>query len=179
MCPAVLYHLRVDMRNVFDQYNQPENRLTHALAVCLHEDRVLLSGFLVWIGIKLPTRAQALMLAEQSLPGDAPETEEDAEQKGLPDIVIHDGVTWCLLIESKVQAALTDDQLARHERTLRRRGFEQVHRLALTKAGVRVPRNTIASTWSKLYEWLGKTGRSREWSERDRKSTRLNSSHRL
>ena len=124
------------------------------------------AGSFVWIGIKLPTRAQALMLAEQSLPGDAPETEEDAEQKGLPDIVIHDGVTWCVLIESKVQAALTDDQLARHGRTLRRRGFEQVHRLALTKAGVRAPRKTIALTWSKLYEWLGTTVRKSEWSER-------------
>jgi len=154
------------MRNVFDQYNQPENRLSHALAVCLHEDRALLRRFLVWVGVKPPTRAQALILAEQSLPGDAPETEEEVERKGLPDIVIHDGATWCLLIESKVQAALTADQLTRHERTLRRRGFEQVRRLALTKAGVRAPRNTIALTWSGLYQWLGTTGRRREWSER-------------
>lgn len=154
------------MRNVFDQYNHPENRLSHALAVCLDEDRALLRGFLAWVGVKPPARAQRFMIAEQSLPGDAPETEEETEPKGLPDIVIHDDEAWCLLIESKVQAALTDDQLARHERTLRRRGFEQVRALVLTKAGVRGPKDTIALTWSGLYEWLGTTGRRSEWSER-------------
>lgn len=155
------------MRNLFDQYDQPENRLSHALAICLHEDRVLLSRFLRRIGIKPPTRAQALLIAEQSLPGDTPETEDEAERKGLPDIVIHDkGATWCLLIESKVQAPLTDDQLTRHERTLRRRGFNQVRRLVLTKAGVRAQRNTIALTWLELYEWLGTTVKRREWSDR-------------
>ena len=34
------------MRNVFDQYSQPENRLTHALMTALHEDRGLLALFL-------------------------------------------------------------------------------------------------------------------------------------
>lgn len=154
------------MRNVFDQYNQPENRLSHALAVCLDEDQALLRGFLAWVGVKPPARARGLMIAEQSLPGDAPETEEEAERKGLPDIVVHDGMTWCLLIESKVQAALTEDQLIRHGRTLRRRGFEQISRLVLTKAGVRAPRETIALTWSGLYRWLGTNGRRVEWSER-------------
>ena len=45
------------MRNLFDQYDQPENRLSHALAVCLHEDRTLLRGFLAWIGAKPPLPA--------------------------------------------------------------------------------------------------------------------------
>jgi hypothetical protein len=158
---------RVDMRNVFDQYDHPENRLSHALAVCLHEDRALLRGFLAWLGVKPPTLASKLTLVEQSLPGDPPESEE-AERNGLPDIIIHDGATWCLLIESKVQAPLTHDQLRRHERTLRRRGFEKVFVLVLTKAGVRVPRDAIALTWSGLYEWLGTTRARTEWSERVR-----------
>ena len=127
------------MRNLFDQYNQPENRLSHALAVCLNEDRSLLQRFVAWIGVKPPTRETKLLITEQSLPGDPPESEEQAERKGLPDIIIHDGDAWCLLIESKVQAPLTDDQLARHERTLRRRGFDYVSRVVLTKAGVSAP----------------------------------------
>ncbi len=94
------------MRNLFDQYNSPENRLTHALAVCLDEDRTMLGDFLGWVGVKPPVRATRLSVVEQSLPGDAPEAEVEAERKGLPDIVIHDGETWCLLIESKVQAGL-------------------------------------------------------------------------
>ena len=34
------------MRNIFDQYAQPENRVTHALMTALDEDRVLLGLFL-------------------------------------------------------------------------------------------------------------------------------------
>ena len=36
------------MRNIFDQYSHPENRLTHALASCLAEDRKLLRRFVGW-----------------------------------------------------------------------------------------------------------------------------------
>jgi hypothetical protein len=32
--------------------------------------------------------------AGESLPGDAPDSEEQAERDGLPDIVIHDGAEW-------------------------------------------------------------------------------------
>ncbi len=164
--------LGLRMRNLFDQYSHPENRLSHALAVCLNEDRLLLKGFLECVRVKPPMPARSLRLIEQSLPGDAPESETDAERNGLPDIVIHDDDRWCLLVESKVQAALTEDQLRRHERTLRRRGFEHVHRVALTKAGVRAPRDTFALTWSELYEWLGGQVRRGGWSDRLREYLR-------
>lgn len=153
------------MRNLFDQYTQPENRLTHALAVCLHEDRALLRRFLRWIGVTTPVHPSALALAEQTLPGDPPHTEEEAQRRGLPDIVIHDGATWCLLIESKVQATLTEDQLSRHERTLRRRGFRYVARMVLTRRGLSV-RRAIATTWSRLYEWLGEESAHSGWADR-------------
>jgi hypothetical protein len=153
------------VRNLFDQYSQPENRLTHALAVCLDEDRDLLRRFLAWIGVRPRVSAADLLITEQALPGDPPEVEDEAERKGLPDIVIHDGDVWCLLIESKIQARLTDDQLMRHERTLRRRGFGQVDRLVLTKSVVR-PAKAIAATWSVLYEWLGTEPARSQWPAR-------------
>jgi len=34
------------LRNLFDQYSQPENRFTHALLTALNEDRKLLNAFL-------------------------------------------------------------------------------------------------------------------------------------
>ncbi|MDP1661040.1 MAG: hypothetical protein Q8L55_03915 [Phycisphaerales bacterium] len=154
------------MRNLFDQYSQPENRLSHALAVCLDEDRRLLQEFLAWAGVQSPARVRDLLIVEQSLPGDPPESELEAERIGLPDIVVHDDDGWCLLVESKVQAPLTEDQLRRHERTLRRRGFEGIHCVALTKSGVRTPKGTIAATWSGLYEWLGTARIRSEWSDR-------------
>jgi hypothetical protein len=156
------------MRNVFDQYEQPENRLSHALAVCLDEDRTLLRDFLKRVRLQSPKNARKLLIVEQSLPNDPPrvDSEEEAEKPGLPDIVIHDDEAWCLLIESKVRASLTEDQLRRHNRTLHRRGFEQIRSLALTKANVRVPKGTIPFKWSELYEWLGANGGKREWAKR-------------
>ena len=70
-----------------------------------------------------------------------------------------------MLIESKVQAALTNDQLTRHERTLRRRGFRDIQRVVLTKVGARAPR-AIALTWSGLYQWLATGDARSEWAER-------------
>jgi hypothetical protein len=36
------------MRNVFDQFKEPENRLTHALMTSLSEEPKLLKGFVIW-----------------------------------------------------------------------------------------------------------------------------------
>jgi hypothetical protein len=156
------------VRNLFDQYRRPENRLSHALAICLDEDRRLLQRFLGFVGAEPPARARRIAIVEQSLPGDPPDidSEEEAERRGLPDIVVHDSAAWCLLIESKIQAPLTEDQLARHQRTLRRRGFENIGCLALTKAGGRVPKGTIPLTWAELYRWLGTAAARGDWPER-------------
>lgn len=160
------------MRNLFDQYEQPENRLTHALAVCLYEERTLLRDFVSWLGITVPASAGTLLIHEQGLPGDPPEDEQDAEPKGLPDIVIHDDRSWCLLIESKVQARLTEDQLHRHERTLARRGFTASHRVTFTKTSTPM-RRTITRTWASLYEWLGGRRPRSEWADRLRQYLRV------
>jgi hypothetical protein len=156
------------VRNLFDQYRSPENRLSHALAVCLDEDRELLHCFLGFVGVRPPATVRKLALVEQSLPGDPPDidSEEEAERRGLPDIVVHDDAAWCLLIESKVQAPLTEDQLSRHYRTLHRRGFEHIHSLALTKVGGHLPRGIIPLTWAEVYRWLGTPLAKGQWSER-------------
>ena len=85
---------------------------TDALAICVRESTRGRDDdeMLRWIGVAPPVAATRLLIVEQSLPGDRPESEEEADRRGLPDIVIHDGEEWCLLIESKVQATLTEDQ---------------------------------------------------------------------
>jgi hypothetical protein len=94
------------MRNIFDQYSQPENRLTHALVSALAADRNLLMAFVKWItGQRPPTRR--LTIVEQNLPGeeDANETDE-ASGSSLPDAWIHDGESWAVIIESKIESRL-------------------------------------------------------------------------
>ncbi len=58
------------MRNIFDQYSQPENRVTHALMTALNEDRALLDVFLKDIAKHLPPKKSGpLSITEQSYPG--------------------------------------------------------------------------------------------------------------
>lgn len=57
------------MRNIFDQYEQPENRLTHALVSTLSNDRRLIRPFLKRLKIGSFPPVQGLRLVEQQIPG--------------------------------------------------------------------------------------------------------------
>ncbi len=117
------------MRNPFDQYTQPENKVTHALAVALDRDRALLGKFLRLFDEKPPHPAAQLLVVCQQLPGDPYPLQTDAEieRRGLPDICIVDEASgWAFAVECKVTAGFEIDQCRRHARTLRGRGFQTV-----------------------------------------------------
>jgi hypothetical protein len=161
------------MRNVFDQFRHPENRLTHALMCALNEDRNLLKKFLRWsIGQRAPTGD--LTVLEQTLPGeeqdgDFEEPKDGIHQRGLPDGWIHDeSESWALLIESKIGARLTQSQLLRHRSTAIRRGFKTVHVLAFVVEAPTgpPPDNVHIKLWSELYSWLKPQEPSSEWVQR-------------
>ncbi len=120
------------MRNIFDQYGQQENRLTHALASTLKEDPKVMRQFLQWVlgtGKSIPKH---LGIVEQRLPGEEePQTEQEIEKRGLPDTWIHDGENWSVIIESKIAAPLQRNQLQRHLRMAEARGFTNIHLIAL------------------------------------------------
>ncbi|MFL9828077.1 hypothetical protein [Rhodoplanes sp. SY1] len=155
------------MRNIFDQYTQPENRVTHALLTALDQDRSLLSSFLRdLVGVKPPTDPKKLTVLEQRYPGDTEPDESDLERRGIPDGWIFDENAWCLFIESKVLIKLTSDQIERHLRTARRRGFETVVAVVITPVQtVRAPAGTILLEWKQVYCWL-KRHQQREWARR-------------
>ena len=154
------------MRNVFDQYSTPENRLTHALATALGEDRKLLRSFIGWVCGSVPVGR--LEIVEQQLPGE-PEPEEDEDERGsLPDAWIHDGESWSLLIESKVAASLRNDQLSRHLRTAESRGFTDatLMAIAVTRPKRELPERTEFREWSQVYEWLNNQASRSDWANR-------------
>ena len=156
------------MRNIYDQYSQPENRLTHALLASLAEDRWLLNAFVLWASGRNVKKTK-LSVLEQSLHGEPLDlSEEEAERRGLPDGCITDGDNWALLIESKFALRPTLDQLRRHVRTARRRGIEDVHLLLITvhPAPPRLPDNVIARQWWEIYAWLSKHSRRSVWARR-------------
>jgi hypothetical protein len=90
------------------------------------------------------------------------------ERTGLPDGWIHDFREWSLLIESKVSAKPSDDQIRRHLYTARRRGFDSVTLLWLTVIPVsrRLAAGVLNKTWTEVYEWLIRQGRTSEWALR-------------
>lgn len=155
------------MRNVFDQYCQRENRITHALVTALSEEPKLLRDFVRWVtGHRAP--AAKLHIVEQGLPGEPESTEEDAEQRGLPDAWIYSDNAWCLLIESKIAASLTNGQLRRHRKTAIKRGFEEITVLALDVSEPRTPlsEGIVFRQWQDVYSWLSDKARKSEWAVR-------------
>jgi len=127
----------------------------------------LLKLFIKEIAGLVPSNIKRLQIIEQQVPGeDTSYSEEEAERRGLPDVWIHDGEDWALLIESKVQAALTKDQLQRHFRVAERRSFTDIHILVI---GIKQPQFDLPHTkfeaWTDIYKWLKKQVRS-EWAQR-------------
>ncbi|MDH4327033.1 MAG: PD-(D/E)XK nuclease family protein [Nitrospira sp.] len=156
------------MRNVFDQYTQPENRLTHALVSALSEDRRLLRLFVRWATRQRIGRTVPLEIIEQSLPGERVAAETDAEKRGLPDACIYRNNDWVLLIESKVASPLRTEQLQRHFRTASRRGFQIITLLVIDVDGtdLALPDGTILRKWSEIYAWLIAQSSRSDWAKR-------------
>ena len=144
------------VRNLFDQYTQPENRLTHALCLTLFHDRNLLVPFLKWTGIGDVPNASSLMVAQQTVPGSS--FGEASDETGLPDLCIYNAEGWGVFFEMKVQAKLTSSQLKRHISTVQRYGFDKPSLVAVTveDVTVAVPEGTICLRWSDLYLWFAK-----------------------
>ncbi len=156
------------MRTLFDQYQSPENRLTHALVCCLDEEPALLRRFVAWATGTLPPR-KGIAIVEQQLPGEESEiTEDEAEQRGFPDAWIHDGGTWALLIENKVSSPVRVKQLRRHRITAERRGFQQIILLVISVDGTRAKgvEDVKFLTWPQVYSWFFRKARKSTWAKK-------------
>lgn len=151
------------MRHIFDQYSQPENRLTHALVNCLNEDKKLLKQFIKWTVGELPP--PNIVVLEQCLPGECEYSEEEVERRGLPDAWIHNNDNWSLLIESKISASLSLNQLQRHYNTAIRRGFDDVKLLAIDRyePKQKMPQYVFFKSWPEIYRWIAEKSNESYW----------------
>ncbi len=157
------------MRNVFDQYEQPENRLTHALLCSLDADRRLLAAFVRWVTGASSGKGD-LEVLEQTLPGDAMPALGEGDRRGIPDGCITDGAGWALLIESKLINRWDPEQLRRHRASAERHGLVDITMLCLTvgRSTQTVPAGCVAETWSEVYTWLHTHTAASEWARRCR-----------
>lgn len=143
------------MRNIFNQYSQPENRLTHALACALEHDRDLLPAFLRWLEVGEAPKTQPLRITEQQVPGVFAAT-LDGEARGLPDLCVFNDDGWAVVFESKVQAKVEPDQVRRHIATAKRHGYESPKAVVISVDGVarRLPEGTRHIRWRDLFVWF-------------------------
>ena len=156
------------MRNIFDQYSQPENRVTHALMTALQEDPKLLGLFLrELVGVKPPCHPKKLAILEQQYPGEEEPSEEELERRGVPDGWIFDSEGWCVFIESKVIAKLGADQIKRHRRTAERRGLNAITAVAIApNLPATLPPDTVLLEWRNVYAWLRRHTSTSAWASR-------------
>ena len=153
------------MRNVFQQYEESENKLTHALVCSLGEDRRLLRRFVRrFTGRTAPSGP--LKIVEQQRPGE--EVRREEETSGIPDAWIYTDDGWALLIESKVTAPLKVSQLRRHLATAAHRGFRNATLLAITARdeAADLGREIRLYPWTDVYEWLIREATGSQWAKR-------------
>ena len=155
------------IRSVFDQYSHVENRLTHGLIQVLARDQRLARHFIRTLaGADVPARSH-LSFACQAAPGEPSRlaTEEDPIESSVPDAwIFQEGAGWALVIESKAAARLDEKQLRRHIDTAERKGFQNLHVLAVTAddaapawlAGLSTRTDVRWTSWACVYEFLSK-----------------------
>lgn len=155
------------MRNIFDQYGQAENRLTHALISTLCEDRGLVRGFLVWLGVGDVPALKDIRIGQQQGPGGEAEYKKDGKE-GLPDGVFYDDEGWAVLVEAKVQAGISIGQLRRHSKTAERYGYEgaKVVLIAVDKPKGTLPDGMYAVEWKDVYQWFCRRVGKSSWARR-------------
>jgi hypothetical protein len=156
------------LRNIFDQYAQPENRITHALMTALNEDRSLLGCFLhELVKVSSPVRPGDLLVLEQQYPGEDEPSEDELERRGIPDGWIFNEDGWCVFIESKVLIRPRAGQIESHRRTAVRRGFKQITAVVIApRVPASPPSDFVFLEWRDVYSWLRRHSASSMWAAR-------------
>ncbi len=151
------------MRSVFDQYDLPENKLTHALMVTLANDRRLVRPFLKFLGAKRIPALKNIELGLQRVPGETADSDEEGEQ-GLPDGCFFDQDGWAVVLEAKVQAGISVGQLKRHRKTSVRYGYEQPHLVLISVDRPKsFPDWATHIEWKNIYRWFNKRTADSSW----------------
>lgn len=157
------------MRNIFDQYDQPENKLTHALVATLYQAQAprLIRPFLKWLGIQDVPPTRAIRIVEQQVPGSEEVGDDEDAARGLPDACIFDDSGWAVLFECKVQAKPRSRQIRRHLATAARHGFEQAQLVVITVDPVAFVPNerTHVVEWKDVYHWFSRRSAESTWAK--------------
>lgn len=126
--------MKVDNRlnNIFDQYDQEENRVTNAFLQTLSKDKKLLKAFLGgYFDIHL-AKSSNVVISSQKEPFGLGDEEEDGERaEGIPDGWIIIDEEKALVFEAKIERnKIRRDQLLAHAKRIK--GYDQKYLCAIT-----------------------------------------------
>ena len=158
------------MRNVFDQYSQPENRLTHALVSSLAADRRLLRRFVRWVTNSSGKIPRDLEIVEQRLPGEVEagdEEEDEVERLGLPDAWIHDGEPGRSSWRARSKRPLKRASLIGTAAQPNDGRFSDINLIAFVpqRPPGPAPNKVRIIEWTELYAWM-RGEEASEWARR-------------
>lgn len=160
--------LTLNIRNLFDQYDQEENRLTHSLLHTIASDKEILKNFIKFSVGKLPFERRANILIGSQGKFTCQlifEKSNRTKMESIPDGLIYDNEgKFCILIESKVTAPLDIKQLDAHLRQIKRYGVQNPILIILT-TDRKSPEKVINSIkkhnaevywkpWWQIYQWI-------------------------
>lgn len=140
------------MRNIFDQYQRSENRLTHALATCFHESPTVLASFAKWVDHPLPKNAVAVVRTQYK-PGNSVEPDVEQSDSTLPDIWLDDANDWALVIENKIEHAISVKQLRGHLAAARSFKDAKVLLISINSAPDAALMVAACRRWTDVYRW--------------------------
>lgn len=142
------------MRNIFDQYDQPENKITHALVSTLYHDRRLIKPFLRFLKVGNIPHLKNIDIGIQGLPGQELSINHETEDS-VPDAYFCDNDSWAVIIESKVQAGINNNQLIRHQKKAKNYGYDDN---VVVVIAVNPPTKRLSGvkyvTWKSVYQWF-------------------------
>ncbi|XDZ65960.1 hypothetical protein AB8880_00770 [Alphaproteobacteria bacterium LSUCC0684] len=157
------------MRNVFDQYSQNENKLTHALFAALNNDPDLLACFIKNICGVSPPKSPELQICVQTYPWakNYPDGDSKARNiRNIPDAWIFDEKSeFTMVFEAKITAPLDENQLKGHEDIAKKYRPESNSMYFFTIVGTIPTPGTRENAksgawtelyWSDIYLWLRK-----------------------
>jgi hypothetical protein len=152
------------VRNLFDQYAQPENKLTHALVCTLQREEKLIRPFLRLLKIsKILPLKKKIQVVEQQIPGEG-ESRNENESNGVPDACFFDDDSWAVLVESKVQAGIRLSQLEAHAETAKGRGYKSAEVVLISvDRPKKLPEHVRAIEWREVYKWFDEQARRSDW----------------
>jgi len=104
-----------------------------------------------------------LKIVEQQIPGSPIDENFEEEERGLPDLWIFEG-EWSLIIENKVMAPVSVDQLRRHRGMAKRNAFKSVKLAVLSpELPKRIVPWVIYRTWPDVFCWMRKQAKHSLW----------------